>query len=613
MCSSKPDERVITHKSISALVRIAVAIAVITPPHSVRAAVHQKQVLVLYAARRDAPPVAAADRELPRVLEASLPFRIAYHSEFIDPARFPQPRYLRAFREFLRLKYHGVRFDLVVAMGDAPLQFLHGYRDGLVPGAPMVFLARRRPAAHALRNATGVIAPLDVASTMTLATTLQPDARNLFVVSGPGVTNQIYERMARTQLRSFESRLAVTYLSGLRTPDLERRLAGLPDRSIVYYLAGDRDGAAETFQPVQHLDRVAAAANAPVYCWVDCAMAGGVVGARLKDQSAEARAVGHLAARVLRGERADTIPIAAASLTVSQVDWRQLRRWGISEGRVPPGVLIRFKTPPASGGDRPYVLGTLALLLAQAALIAGLLVQRRRFRRAEARARLRQSELRANYERIRDLGARLLSAQETERSQIAVELHDDIGQQLAVLTIDLQLASETGDNRVSTALARAQSIATNLHDLSDRVHPAKLRLIGLLPALEALERELSESEMAIVVTHENVPPMLPHDLTLPLFRVVQEAVQNALEHSHARAVSVHLHGESDAVLALTIADDGVGFDLAAARRNGLGLLSMSERVEAMGGNLYIVSRPGGGTRLEIRVPVPIAKGIPAEV
>jgi len=602
---------VVTHRSIVATC-IAIAVGVITPPYSVRAAGRQKQVLVLYATSRDAPIVAVTDRELPRLLEERFPFRIAYYSEFIDPARFPQPRYLRAFRDFLRVKYRGVRFDLVVAMGDAPLQFLHVYRDALFARVPVVFLARHPPA-HALRNATGVIAPLDVASTMTLATTLQPDARNLFVVSGPGVTNQIYERVARTQLRSFESRLAVTYLSGLRTPDLERRLAGLPDRSIVYYLAGDRDGADETFQPLQHLDRVAAAANAPVYCWVDCAMAGGVVGARLQDQSAEARAVGHLAARVLRGERADTIPIAAASLTVSQVDWRQLRRWGISEGRVPPGVLIRFKTPPASGGDRPYVLGTLALLLAQAALIAGLLVQRRKFRRAEARARLRQSELRANYERIRDLGARLLSAQETERSQIAVELHDDIGQQLAVLTIDLQLASETGDNRVSTALARAQSIATNLHDLSDRVHPAKLRLIGLLPALEALERELSESEMAIVVTHENVPPMLPHDLMLPLFRVVQEALQNALEHSHARAVSVHLHGESDAVLALTIADDGVGFDLAAARRNGLGLLSMSERVEAMGGNLYIVSRPGGGTRLEIRVPVPIAKGIPAEV
>jgi signal transduction histidine kinase len=343
-----------------------------------------------------------------------------------------------------------------------------------------------------------------------------------------------------------------------------------------------------------------------VYCWVDCATAHGVVGARLKDQSAEVRAVGRLAARVLRGERADIIPIAAASLNVSQVDWRQLRRWGISEGRVPAGVLIRFKTPSPSGGNRPFAMGTLALLLAQAALIAGLLMQRQRRRQAEAREQHRQSELRADYERIRDLGARLLSAQETERSQIAVELHDDIGQQLAVLTIDLQLASEAGDNHVSSALARAQSIATSLHDLSHRVHPAKLRLIGLIPALKALERELSESEMAIVVTHENVPDVLPLDLTLCLFRVVQEALQNALEHSHTNRVSVHVRSESPALLALTIADYGVGFDVTAARRDGLGLLSMSERLEALGGSLYIDSRPGGGTRLEVRVPLPTA-------
>jgi hypothetical protein len=321
MCSSKTNPHVVTHRSIVASC-IAIAIGVIAPPHSVQAAHHQKQVLILYAAKRDAPIVAVADRELPRMLEASLPFRIAYYSEFIDPARFPQPKYLRAFRDFLRLKYRGVRFDLVVAMGDAPLQVLHGYRDVQLARVPVVFLARQRPPAHALRNATGVIAPVDVASTMTLATTLQPEARNLFVVSGPGVTSQLDERVARTQLRSFESRLAVTYLSGLRTPDLERRLAGLPERSIVYYLASDRDGTGGTFRPLPHLDRVAAAANAPVYCWVDCAMARGVVGARLKDQFAVAQAVGRLAGRVLRGERADTIPIADASLNVSLVDWR---------------------------------------------------------------------------------------------------------------------------------------------------------------------------------------------------------------------------------------------------------------------------------------------------
>jgi len=214
-------------------------------------------------------------------------------------------------------------------------------------------------------------------------------------------------------------------------------------------------------------------------------------------------------------------------------------------------------------------------------------------------------ESRTSHDRVRDLCARLLNAQEAERSQIARELHEDIGQQVALLTIDLELLGAAGQTRgdlVGSALNRAHGIARRLHDLSHRVHPAKLQLVGLVPALHALQDELSESDTAIAVTYDNVPPALPHDLTLCLFRIVQEALQNALKYSSAPEVSVHVRGESDA-LALTVADDGVGFDVEAAWGKGLGLVSMGERVEAIGGKLDIHSNPGAGTRLEIRVPL----------
>ena len=130
MCIGKPGAHVITRISIVTLLRIGVTLVALQPADTVWAAGRQKHVLVLYAARRDAPIVAVADRELPRVLDASLPLRIAYSSEFIDQARFAQPKYRRAFRDFLRLKYRGVRFDLVVAIGDIPLQFFHGGAGG---------------------------------------------------------------------------------------------------------------------------------------------------------------------------------------------------------------------------------------------------------------------------------------------------------------------------------------------------------------------------------------------------------------------------------------------------------------------------------------------------
>ena len=153
-----------------------------------------------------------------------------------------------------------------------------------------------------------------------------------------------------------------------------------------------------------------------------------------------------------------------------------------------------------------------------------------------------------------------------------------------------------------------------MHDLSHRLHPTRLRLTGLVAALETLQRELSRSTPAIAFTHQACPGRSASDLRLSLFRVVQEALQNAVKYSRARTVTVDLRGESDA-LVLTISDDGVGFDVDAAAGTGLGLISMNERIDAVGGTFDIRSRRGRGTLLAIRVPLavePDTESIPAK-
>ena len=253
-----------------------------------------------------------------------------------------------------------------------------------------------------------------------------------------------------------------------------------------------------------------------------------------------------------------------------------------------------------------YILVALTLLIIQSVLITGLLIQRQRRRRAEEELRGSQGELWRSYERNRDLGARLLRAQEDERALIARELHDDIGQQVALLTIELSLLAranlDEAGNLAKQTLSRAQDLAKSVQDLSHRLHPARLRVLGLIPALEALRDELSRNEIDIRFTHEMVQTTLSGDLTLCLFRVVQEALQNALKHSKAHSVSVHLTGRRG-MLALSIVDDGVGFDVDDAVGTGLGLISMNERLDAVGGSLEIRSKPGVGTELTIRVPL----------
>ncbi len=582
------------------------ALAIAGPAEVARAQDVQRQVLVLYSARRDAQIVTVSEREFPLILDQGLQEGLDYYSEYIDRARFPDASYKSAFRDFLRLKYKNKRFDVVIAVQDIALDFARENRTELFADTPIVFFSSS--AAVRAPNSTGIVADLDFSSTLAFVTQLQPDVRHIFVVNGTEAGDKEYENLARGQFRTFEPQLTITYLSGLPTRDLEQRLSALPEHSAIYYLVVNRDGEGGYFHPLEYLDRMAVAANAPIYCWVDSALDHGIVGGSLKSQQAQAEAVARLALRVLHGEAADSIPVISPKLNANQVDWRQLRRWRISEARLPAGTLVRFREFSAWERYRVYILGVIALLVAQSLLITGLLVHRGRRRTAETQLRSREAELRTSYNRIRDLGQRLLHAQEAERTRIARELHDDFAQQLALLAINLEQITDSGSNREFSALAQAaldrlHSLARGMRDLSHRLHPAKLQLIGLVPSLASLQRELSRPDFTIRFSHENVPAPLPHDITLCVYRIVQEALQNAIRHSAAREVSVSLRRIGNR-LALTIADDGVGFDVNAAWGKGLGLLSMAERLESVDGSVEIQSRPGAGTQVDVTVPVP---------
>jgi signal transduction histidine kinase len=184
---------------------------------------------------------------------------------------------------------------------------------------------------------------------------------------------------------------------------------------------------------------------------------------------------------------------------------------------------------------------------------------------------------------------------------------------MLLLTIELESMSRArpDGSPAAGALKVAQDIATSLHDLSRRLHPTQLGLIGLVPALDRLCSEVSRTGITVAFTHDNVPASLPPDLMLCLFRVVQETLQNAIKYSNARHISVQLHGGADTI-ALTIGDDGVGFDIDAAWGKGVGLVSMVERLEAIGGTLDIRSPAGAGTRVTAAVPLHATQNTPGD-
>ena len=386
------------------------------PAMELFAAPAQKHVLAVLSMRRETQFAVLTDRELPRLLQERFQ-DVDYYSEYIDVARFPEPEYQAGLRDYFKVKYDGRSFDVVIAFQDIAAQFVERYRGELFGNSPIVFLAANPPR---LPNSTGVRLDFDVARTVTLVTALQPDVNRVFVISGASARDRYYEGLARTQLKPFEDRFTFTYLSGLSTGELEGRLAMLPERSIALYVLMYQDARGINLDPLDYCARLTNIANRPIYSWTDSTMGRGVIGGALRSANAQIHVTAEHALRILSGEAAGSIPISAPDLYVNQVDWRQLQQWDISTARVPAGTIVLFRDPGPWERYQQYILGAAALIVLQTALIAGLLIQRERRRKAEEEVRRTQAELRGSYERIQDLGGRLIVAQEAERSRIAL-------------------------------------------------------------------------------------------------------------------------------------------------------------------------------------------------
>lgn len=204
---------------------------------------------------------------------------------------------------------------------------------------------------------------------------------------------------------------------------------------------------------------------------------------------------------------------------------------------------------------------------------------------------------------------RLIEEQERERTRIGRDLHDDVNQRLALLVLEIQeltpLAGGNSDlgERLIDLSRRTSEISSDIQALSHRLHPSKLEYLGLATAAKSFCREIAERQKVdIRFSEDNVPSSMPWERSVCLFRVLQEAVHNAVKHSGVRSFDVQFHGAADGIR-LTVTDSGAGFDPATAmEQSGLGLLSMRERLRLVEGTLSVRAKPGAGTTIEAFVP-----------
>ena len=209
------------------------------------------------------------------------------------------------------------------------------------------------------------------------------------------------------------------------------------------------------------------------------------------------------------------------------------------------------------------------------------------------------------------VSGRLIEAQEQERSRLARELHDDINQRLALLAIELEqlrlnppAARKELVRRIDDLQRTTSEISRDVQSLSHELHSSKLDFLGLVPAFSSFCREFSQQKkVAVRFTHTDIPLSVSQDISLCLFRVLQEASHNVVKHSGVQRFDVELRGTADHAC-LTIRDTGKGFDPGEAiSTRGVGLVSMRERLLLVGGTLSINSASSRGTEIFAEVPL----------
>lgn len=226
----------------------------------------------------------------------------------------------------------------------------------------------------------------------------------------------------------------------------------------------------------------------------------------------------------------------------------------------------------------------------------------------EDQLKANEADLNHNREQLRAMATRLINAGEDERRQLARELHDDLGQSIAALILEADLSARRVPDycraEIRLLQKRMRTLADTVAQKAHQLHASTLEILGLSGAIDSLCADSSRLEgIPVKFTHRKVPDAIPGEVALNVFRIAQECLRNVSRHARARQVSVSLAAVKDGIR-LLVKDNGIGFDIQAARRKpGLGLTSMSERARIINGTLFVRSNPGRGTQIDVRVPL----------
>jgi two-component system, NarL family, sensor kinase len=345
-----------------------------------------KNVLLIYDVRRESLGNIVVDRTMRTALSDQFGVNVDVRSEYFEPTAKPEEDY-PVLLSWLRRKYAGKHFDVIVPIGSTSVQFVQEYGLKVFHASQIVYWGRRAGLAtwNPSWPITGVVAPemeSQVKGTFSFIRALQPDVQHLVVVSGTSPIDRGWEAVARRELRPFEDRFNIEFLAGLTLEDVQKRLASLPQKTAVFFTTINEDGTGRQLLRSQFLSKIAQQTDAPIYSTSAIYLDTGIVGGALADQETMTIEAAEIVTRLLRGEDIRNFPIRESRL-VLMANWKAMRRWNLREANLPPGTVVVSKDPSLWDTYRWHIIAVFSLCLIEMTLIVALLVQRANRRRAE--------------------------------------------------------------------------------------------------------------------------------------------------------------------------------------------------------------------------------------
>jgi signal transduction histidine kinase len=603
------------------------------------AADSRKTILFVFDEAPDLPGLAVINRSLRETFKADLGGNLEFWSESLNLSQFKDPGFDGLLRDHFARKYANKHPDLIVAVMQPSLDFLLYNRQSLFPGVPIVFcgIDASYLEQHQLPpTVTGVAIKRDYAPTVDIALRLRPETRNLFVVGGTAEFDRQLQAIARRDLAPYEQRVRITYLTDLPMPELLATVAKLPEQSAVLYLTLFTDGAGGAFIPHDALARIAGVANAPVYVAVDQYVDLGVVGGHVYSVGTHGRQAAQIGVRVLRGETTPNLPVIEQAAYADVFDWRQLRRWGLDETRLPAGSEIRHRALSPWDVYKGYVVTGVTIGILQSALIVGLLVslaQRRRADRSARQAETRRRQAEEEVQRQRDELAHALRL--TTLGELAASITHEMGQPLMAILMNAEavrrLAADgkikpedlddvLGDivNDVSRAdetigrlraLFRKQQSERKLVDLNEIVEDV-LRLLRSDLNGKGIHVEFRRAERLPRVGGD---PVQLRQVILNLLVNAEDAITRG--PCGDREISIETQSHAEEAVAVVVRDTGCGakdgdlewmferFESTKPNGLGMGLAISRSIVQAHRGRIWATRNDDGGLSLHVEIPV----------